>query len=76
MWERIVKKYELLPYAYEEIVPSWQFADFLLGYGQRPNPYHMSTIKIRKAGFGECVDSEDMFVELIADLQKRRILPA
>lgn len=75
IWDQIVKKYDLVPYAYSEIVPSWQFADFLFGYGQRPNPHHMSTIKIRKFGFHDCVDSEEMFVELISSLQERRILP-
>lgn len=75
IWDRIVRRYDLVPYRYAEIVPSWQFADFLLGYGQRPNPHHMSTIKIRKFGFAECVDSEEMFVELVRELQRRRILP-
>jgi len=76
IWNQIVARYNLVPHTYKEIVPSWQFADFLLGYGQRPNPHHMSTIKIRKAGFAECVDSEEMFVELVHTLQQRRILPA
>jgi nucleoside-diphosphate-sugar epimerase len=75
VWDAIVQKYGLHPYSYREIVPSWQFADFLLGYGQRPNPHHMSTIKIRKAGFADCVDTEEMFVELLSELQRRRILP-
>ncbi|ABE36748.1 NAD dependent epimerase/dehydratase family protein [Paraburkholderia xenovorans LB400] len=76
IWDKIVQKYDLAPNTYAEIVPSWQFADFLLGYGQRPNPHHMSTIKIRQAGFNDCIDSEEMFVELISDLQRRRVLPA
>ena len=76
IWDRIVAKHGLAPYKYREIVPSWQFADFLLGYGQRPNPHHMSTIKIRQHGFADCVDTEEMFVELIGELQRRRILPA
>lgn len=75
VWERVVAKHGLVPYTYEQLVPSWQFADFLLGYGQRPNPHHMSNIKIRKAGFAECIDTEDMFVELLGELQRRRILP-
>ena len=75
IWNKIVSRYDLVQHTYKEIVPSWQFADFLLGYGQRPNSHHMSTIKIRKAGFPECVDSEAMFVELVQTLQQRRILP-
>lgn len=75
IWDRIVAKHGLKPYRYEELVPSWQFADFLFGYGQRPNPHHMSTIKARKFGFHECVDTEEMFIDLLQELQRRRILP-
>jgi nucleoside-diphosphate-sugar epimerase len=75
VWDRIVEKYNLLPNAYNNIVPSWQFTDYLFGYGQRPNPHHVSTIKIRKAGFHECVDTEEMFIDLLQELQRRRILP-
>jgi nucleoside-diphosphate-sugar epimerase len=75
VWDQIVRKYELIPYSYEDIVPSWQFADFLLGYGARPNPHHMSTIKIRQFGFHDCVDSEQMFLDLLTEMQNRRILP-
>jgi hypothetical protein len=35
----------------------------------------MSTIKARKAGFQECIDTEEMFVELIQEMQARRYLP-
>lgn len=75
IWDRIVEKHKLVPHSYKKMVPSWQFADYLLGYGQRPNPHHMSTIKIRQAGFHECVDTEDMFTELISELQTRNYLP-
>lgn len=75
VWDRIVQRYDLVPTSYHQMVPAWQFADFLFGYGQRPNPHHMSTIKIRKFGFAECVDTEEMFAELVAELQRRRILP-
>ncbi|HYF08554.1 MAG TPA: hypothetical protein VD970_13095, partial [Acetobacteraceae bacterium] len=75
VWDRVVQRYGLKPYAFEEIVPSWQFADFVFGHGARPNPHHMSTIKIRQFGFADCVDTEDMFIELLAELQRRRILP-
>lgn len=76
VWDRVVQKHSLVQHKYREIVPSWQFADFLLGYGQRPNPHHMSTIKIRKYGFSECIDTEAMFVQLLQELQRRRILPS
>jgi hypothetical protein len=38
-------------------------------------PMLMSTIKIRQAGFHECIDSERMFSELIRELQEKKVLP-
>jgi hypothetical protein len=35
----------------------------------------VSTIKLRQAGFGDCVDTEDMFRRLIGRLQQRALLP-
>ena len=35
----------------------------------------MSTIKARKAGFHDCVDTEDMFIELLQEMQERRYIP-
>ena len=35
----------------------------------------LSTIKLRQAGFNDCVDSEDMFVEWIKRLQQMAVLP-
>jgi len=75
LWDRVVAKHGLKPYSYKTMVPSWQLVESLLGYGQRPNPHHMSTIKARKHGFHECVDTEEMFVELLTELQEQKILP-
>ena len=35
----------------------------------------VSTIKIRQAGFADCVDTEDMFQRLLRRLQERNLLP-
>jgi hypothetical protein len=35
----------------------------------------MSTIKIRRAGFGECIDTIDSFTGWWRELQARRLLP-
>jgi hypothetical protein len=40
-----------------------------------PEPFFESTIKIRQAGFSDCIDSVTMFAEHFADLQARKILP-
>jgi hypothetical protein len=39
-----------------------------------PSPL-LSTIKLRQAGFNECLDSEDMFVQWLSFLQQMRVLP-
>ncbi len=75
IWDQMVSKYGLRPLSWQQIVPSWQMADFLFGYGQRPNGHHMSTIKIRTAGFHECQDSEEMILDHLATLQRLRYLP-
>jgi len=74
-WNRITKKFDLQNYSLETLVPSWRFADFLFGYGQRPNPHHMSTIKIRHHGFNDCVDTEESMLELLRQMQKEKIIP-
>ena len=35
----------------------------------------LSTIRIRQAGFGDCIDSAEMLEWWLRDLQRRRILP-
>jgi nucleoside-diphosphate-sugar epimerase len=75
VWDEIVKKYQLRPYRFTELVPSWEYADFTFRHRQTPYESLQSTIKIRQAGFHECVDTEEMFVRQLRDLQARRILP-
>ena len=56
---------------------SWAYADILFGAPgrTRPLPALLSTVKLRHAGFGECVDTEDMFRDWLARFQDRRLLP-
>ncbi len=75
IWNQIVDRYKLQPNSYKDMVPAWQYADYLFGFGQRPNPHHVSTIKIRKAGFHHCQDTEEMFLDLLRTLQNGNILP-
>ena len=74
-WDGIVKKYCLREYSLQELVPSWRFADYMFGYGQRPNPHHMSNIKIRTHGFDDCTDTEDMMIDLLGEMQNLNIIP-
>lgn len=76
LWDEIVAEHDLKPEPLEKLVgASWQFADFVLGYGKRPGPTILSTIKIRQAGFHDCLDSEDALLEWFDMLQAQRILP-
>jgi nucleoside-diphosphate-sugar epimerase len=75
VWESMIKKYGLQPYTYEQLIPSWGYTDWTFRLNQAPFNSVLSTIKIRRAGFHECVDTEEMFVNQLKDLQKRRILP-
>jgi nucleoside-diphosphate-sugar epimerase len=76
VWDAIVKKYGLKPYRLEQLVPSFEYADFTFRYRQTPFESLQSTIKIRQAGFHDCIDTQEMFVNQLRDLQKARILPS
>jgi nucleoside-diphosphate-sugar epimerase len=56
---------------------SWSYADILFGtLGARPLPALLSTIKIRQAGFHDCIDTSDMFRYWFAKMQEQRLFPA
>ena len=77
-WADVVDRYRLhSPRDMAAFVgASWQYADVLFGaLGRRPLPALLSTVKIRQAGFADCIDTEDMFREWFAIFQRRRLLP-
>jgi nucleoside-diphosphate-sugar epimerase len=71
LWERMVEKYRLRPIPYDQIV-SWPFVDYCLS---RDYDVMTDTLKIRKAGFHRCLDSEEMFLELFRQFREMRIIP-
>ncbi|MCU1323542.1 MAG: NAD-dependent epimerase/dehydratase [Acidobacteriaceae bacterium] len=71
LWANMTKKYGLKPIPYEQIV-SWPFGDFIFNSGF---DNITSTIKARRDGFQDCIDTEDMFTGFFANLRDRRILP-
>jgi len=75
VWQRIVARHGLRPTTLAELVPSWSFIDYSLGHGSRPNDVILSTIRIRQAGFSDCIDSEEMFLGWLTRLQAEGILP-
>ena len=71
LWARMVEKYGLQPTPYEQLV-AWRFGDF-----QWHAEYDSisETTKIRRYGFHDIVDDEEMFVRQMARLQELRVIP-
>ena len=78
VWDRIVKKHELRPLTLAELVgESHHLIDlvFAAGMDATPPAAFVSSIKIRQAGFNECVDAEQMWTYWLERLMQRRYLP-
>jgi nucleoside-diphosphate-sugar epimerase len=76
VWQRIVGRHGLQRYSLQDLVgSSWQFADFAFSRDDQAASL-VSTIKIRQAGFGDCIDSAAMLGWWLRDLQHRKIMPA
>jgi len=75
VWEDIVRTHGLQPGTLADLVgSSWQFADFAFSRTHSTASL-LSTIKIRQAGFGDCIDTETSLRRELAALQDQRILP-
>jgi nucleoside-diphosphate-sugar epimerase len=72
LWDRIVKKYGLREYSFQEAV-SWPFGEaiFNLEYDVMSD-----TTKARQFGFHDCVDTEEMLIRLCTNFRKNRFIPA
>jgi hypothetical protein len=70
-WEEIASMHRLEPTPFHELA-AWGFADFIF-HSTWDNV--SSTIKIRQAGFPDCIDSEQMFIELFDTLAVRNLIP-
>jgi nucleoside-diphosphate-sugar epimerase len=71
IWDEIVKKENLLPIPYEQMV-SWGYGDFAF---RQDFDNVSSTIKVRQAGFHDCLDSEAMFSLFFEKLREMKLLP-
>lgn len=77
-WARIAARHGLQCDSLATLIGrSHHYADFCFAHGARraPAPVMVSTIKLRQAGFHDCIDTEVMFRNQIASLQQRRIIP-
>ena len=71
-WEAIRERHHLR-YSLDELVgQSWQFADAVFAGGP---PTLLSTIKARRFGFADCIDTEEMFRRQFDELRRLRWVP-
>lgn len=71
LWSRIVEKHQLRPVRMEDLAV-WSFGDFVW---HQDYDVVLSTLKIRKAGFAEVVDSEERILSHMTRYQEERLLP-
>jgi nucleoside-diphosphate-sugar epimerase len=72
LWGQVVREHNLQPIPYDQLV-SWAFGDFIFNSGF---DNISSTIKARRAGFHDCIDTEDMFRLFFDRLRRERVIPA
>ena len=71
VWEKLVKKHDLLPIPFAELVP-WKYGNLVFG---QEFDIISSTTKARQFGFSEIQDSEKMFLRHFDELRRNRIIP-
>jgi nucleoside-diphosphate-sugar epimerase len=71
IWERIVRQHKLKPRRLEQLA-LWPFGDFVFRQGC---DVISSMTKIRKAGFHDVVDTEEMYLAILRQYREARILP-
>lgn len=82
-WDRLRAKYGLVSPGLAEFAGlSFQYADLCMSFDAErgeasafSSPAIVSTIKIRRAGFHEAMDTEDMFRKCFREFQDMRLLP-
>lgn len=75
-WDAIRRKYDLeAPDLASFAGQSLDYVDLLMAGNVVRAPVIVSTVKLRRAGFTEMLDSEDMLRSAIAAMQTRRLLP-
>jgi nucleoside-diphosphate-sugar epimerase len=78
LWDRVVDRHGLRPLSLLQFLgESHHYADALLRHGVETvsQPILVSTIKLRQAGFPDCVDSEDSLAHWIGVMRERRLIP-
>ncbi|HBR1414644.1 TPA: hypothetical protein L9L57_005684 [Klebsiella pneumoniae] len=71
LWREITAAHGLKEYPYNKIV-AWKFGDFIF---KTEFDNITSTIKARQHGFQACIDTEEMFIEILQELRDQRFIP-
>jgi hypothetical protein len=71
VWDKVVVRHGLRSTPWNEIA-AWPFLDAVLGIGY---DLVQSTIKIRQAGFGDCIDTHDSFRTQFDHLRALKLVP-
>jgi hypothetical protein len=71
LWDSIVARNGLHATPYEQIA-NWAFVDWMLTFREEAI---LSTIKIRQAGFADCIDTHQSFRRQLTRLRDMRIVP-
>src|SRR6267378_1994984 len=71
LWDKMVERYGLHATPYDQIA-NWAFVDWMLNFGEETI---QSTIKIRQAGFADCIDTHQSFRRQLTRLRDLRIIP-
>jgi nucleoside-diphosphate-sugar epimerase len=71
LWDAMVARYGLHATPYDQIA-NWSFVDWMLNFREETI---LSTIKIRQAGFADCIDTHQSFRRQLTRLRNLRIVP-
>jgi hypothetical protein len=71
LWDKMVAHYGLHATPYDQIA-NWAFVDWMLSFREETI---QSTIKIRQAGFADCIDTHQSFRRQLTRLHDLRIFP-
>jgi nucleoside-diphosphate-sugar epimerase len=71
LWDSMVARYALHATSYDQIA-NWAFVDWMLNFREETI---LSTIKIRQAGFADCIDTHQSFRRQLTRLRDQRVIP-
>jgi hypothetical protein len=71
LWREIVARHGLRPIQFSDL-GAWKFMDGVLRSG---NDDMSSTVKLRRFGFNEIIETDEMYFALFQRMRERRIIP-